>query len=67
MTKPVVKYRRNLFHHIRVGEPALVYPIDHPDNERVSNTGIVQTSLVLSYESALGRFETENTKYIPEK
>ena len=67
VTKPVVHYRRDLYHHIRVGESALVYPIDHPDSERVSNTGIAQTTEVLAYSSVTGIFETKNTLYKPEK
>lgn len=45
---------------IQVGQPAFVYPIDHPSS-LVSNKSLVRTSpVVKSYPSG---FETENTIY----
>jgi hypothetical protein len=44
---------------------AMVYPIDHPDTYRVSNTTIVTTSEVAMHDPASGVFLTRNSLYIP--
>lgn len=51
---------------IVVGHSALVYPIDHPDQDNVSNTRLAKTSrVVAAFED--GSFETQNTFYKPRK
>lgn len=64
MNKPTVRY---------TGEPliilgrAIVTPIDHPNpHGLVSNTGPVTTSQLISGPDEEGKFETQNTIYIPE-
>ncbi len=61
--KPVVHYRA-LSGSVRVGQPALVYPVDHP-GDLVSNSQFARTSTVLHYRRASGEFETLNTVYRP--
>lgn len=64
MAKQQVKYHRNKFKHIVLGQPAIVFPINHPDTERVSNTREVITSKVIKMFPD-GSFETLNTMYKP--
>lgn len=61
--KPVVRYRA-ISGSIRVGSPALVFPVDHP-GDLVSNRQLARTSPVLNYRRATGEFETLNTVYRP--
>ena len=66
--KKVVHYDPSGFIcYIVEGEVAIVYPIDHPDTERVSNKKPVRTSTVVSYDKETGIFETLNTIYIPKE
>lgn len=51
---------------IFIGHPCFLFPVDHPDSERVTNLNMVRTSNVVSYDVSTGRIETENTIYIPE-
>ena len=46
-------------YHVKVGESACVYAIDHP----TAGTNVVRTSAVQSYDIETGRFETRNTIY----
>jgi hypothetical protein len=65
MTKPTVHFdptRPGL--SPKVGERAVVWPLDHPDHDRVSNTKAVITSTVVKTNPD-GSFETENTLYVP--
>jgi hypothetical protein len=63
--KPVVIYNpKVLFTHIEEGTSAYVFPLDHPSS-LVSNTAVVRTSKVISYNKETGEFETMNTKYVP--
>ena len=64
MTKKVVHYNQEKFKHIVLGQGAIVFPIDHPDDERVSNTREVFTSRVIKIFPN-GDFETLNTMYKP--
>jgi len=64
MTKKQVHYHRNKFQHIVLGHSAIVFPIDHSDAERVSNTREVVTSKVIKMFPD-GSFETLNTMYKP--
>lgn len=43
----------------------LLWPIDHPDTERVSNASFVLTSNLVRQNLNTGEFETENTRYLP--
>lgn len=62
--KKVVRYNSvELF--VGVGCPMFLTPVDHPDSERVSNTGPVRTSNVVSYDEATETYETLNTVYVP--
>ena len=47
-----------------VGNTAVVWPLDHPDTSRVSNTGPVITSTVVKINDD-GSFETLNSIYVP--
>lgn len=60
--KPVVRYKALAV--CKVGDEALVFPLDHPGN-RVSNAKVARTSRVVRYDRRSGEFETENTRYVP--
>lgn len=62
--KPVVNYDKTRSHYIREGYSALVYPLNHPDVENVSNNKEACTSAVKQYDPLTGVFETENTMYV---
>ena len=62
--KPVVNYRRSILLRPKVGERACVFPVNHPDRERVSNETYVITSAIVEVFSN-GEFHTENTIYRP--
>lgn len=62
MNKKVVHYTPSELQLISKGVPALVFPVDHP-SPLVSNTKMVKTSLVHSYNPTTGEFETLNTIY----
>lgn len=62
--KPIVHYKGLAF-HIAVGRSATVFPVDHYNQELVSNTTFVHTSRVVSYDQKTGEFETQNTRYVP--
>lgn len=64
--KPVVKYKYDLNNFIKVGESAYVFPLNHPSS-LVSNTKLIQTSRVISFDENTGNFETVNTIYEFEK
>jgi hypothetical protein len=63
MTKKVVTYDSSKKVVFVCGR-ALVWPIDHPDQENVTNTKEVITSRVVRAMTD-GEFETLNTIYIP--
>lgn len=63
--KPVVFYDYESCLPVSVGMPALLRPYNHPDTENVSNTRMVQTSVVVAYDDLEGRIETMNTVYLP--
>jgi len=52
---------------IKVGSPAYVFPIDHPDAVNVSNKKMVLTTPVLAYNEHTGIFITMNTIYVRNK
>lgn len=65
VNKRVVQFSRKAGVAI-LGKRAMLFPIDHPDSERVSNTKHVITSEVLDKEVYCGRIitlETQNTIY----
>ncbi len=59
--KKVVNYSTLVF--CEEGCQALVFPVDHPDHERVTNEEPARTSAVIRYDAATGEFETLNTLY----
>ena len=61
--KKVVQYKTGPGQYIRVGQRAIVWPIDHY-SDMVSNEKAVMTSLVLSFNKVTGSFETQNTIYV---
>jgi len=65
--KPVVNYRESTHQRIELGKPAIVFPINHYADDRVSNTKEVITSPVVSIhrnsELQVSEFETFNTIY----
>jgi hypothetical protein len=71
--KKVVQFKASkgcFIHH--TGAFAIVYPIDHPDSENVSNKKEVRTSQVLNPvifddDGTVVEFETLNTKYVINK
>lgn len=64
MSKKIVHYNRSRYKNIVLGHSAIVFPIDHPDTEQVSNTREVITSRVIKMFPD-GSFETLNTMYKP--
>lgn len=65
MVKKTVNYTPCKYDFIKVGQGAIVWPTNHPDADRVSNTAPVRTSMVLQHDEKTGEFETENTLYKP--
>lgn len=65
MPKKIVQYDASKGAVVRVGQPAIVYPVDHPDNMRVSNMDAAITSVVISHSPDSGIFETQNSIYKP--
>lgn len=61
----IVHYMANRMSYIKVGEPAIVFPINHPDTVLVSNHKEVTTSPVRALDAATGVFVTENSCYVP--
>jgi len=55
---------KNVF--IKVGERAVICPIDH-QSRYVCNYLPVITTKVISYDVVTGEFETMNTRYIPKE
>ena len=47
------------------GDRVILFPIDHPDKHKVSNTTSVLTSNVIHIDKKTGIIETENSVYIP--
>lgn len=64
MFKKVVRYSQ-VIGPIEVGYSVLVVPVDHPDEENVSNNVPASTSRVVSYNEETEEFETMNTFYTP--
>ena len=64
MEKRTVHFTPPAYSAVIVGSSALVFPVDHPDRENVSNTTHVTTSTVVKV-NADGSFETENSIYVP--
>lgn len=62
--KKVVQYdsSKGVMQHPSGG--VLLWPIDHPDTERVSNASFVLTSKLMRQDLNTGEFETENTRYV---
>lgn len=62
MTKKIVHYVA-YEGQIRIGAVALLYPVDHPDTENVSNTKLAKTSRVQRHDPDTDEIETLNTIY----
>jgi hypothetical protein len=60
-SKPEVEYDTSRSAHIKVGQAADVYALNHP----TCGSGQVFTSIVLKYDDTTGVFETLNTRYVP--
>lgn len=45
----------------------ILWPIDHPDTEHVSNASFILTSEMLHIDQDTGRIETQNTVYVPNR
>jgi hypothetical protein len=64
MEKKIVHYDKSKGVH-PIMNRVVLFPVDHPYSERVSNTMEVITSNVISWDEENGRIETMNTVYIP--
>jgi hypothetical protein len=64
--KPVVYYRTDVDFFVKMGQGAIVHPVNHP-SDLVSNTKAVLTSEVIQFNPINGGFETMNTVYQPYK
>lgn len=65
--KKIVHYKNDRNHstfNVKVGHCAIVFPIDHPDVELVSNRKPVLTSPIVRV-GPWGEFETQNSIYRP--
>lgn len=64
--KKVVHYdtARGVMQHHSGG--VLLWPIDHPDSDHVSNASYVLTSKLMKQDLETGEFETENSLYAPD-
>lgn len=62
--KPIVHYK-GAIGPIVVGRSATVFPVDHYNTTLVSNKKHAFTSTVVSYDQETGKFETQNTQYVP--
>lgn len=51
--------------NVGVGKQAILFPIDHPDSDMVSNTKPVLTTSIVHVDKGTGRIETQNTIYLP--
>lgn len=60
--KPVVHYAHSEL--VKLGSPALVWPVDHP-SIKITNTTCVITSAVVKHDIKTGIFETQHTIYKP--
>lgn len=67
MSKKVVHYDADRGVMEGPSDGMILYPIDHPDSERVSNRKGVLTSPVLSFNEESGVIETANTIYHPNR
>lgn len=63
--KQVVFYKSDVLPIVKVGQRAVVYPLNHP-SERVSNRSAALTTAVLAIREG-GVFETLNSIYKPEE
>lgn len=63
--KKVVQYSRLITKNVKIGEGVLIVPLDHPDQENVSNLNPAWTSPVVAYNEATAEIETRNTLYKP--
>lgn len=64
MAKRIVHYHTD-FPPVELGDRAYLWPIDHDDLERVSNTMPATTSKVVSWDKIRGVIETEFSIYYP--
>lgn len=64
-TKKVVHYADVSHDAMQVGYRTWVWPVDHPDTERVSNQTVALTSEIVAVHGN-GVFETLNTIYKPQ-
>ncbi len=64
MTKKVVKYDATHPTFPEVDKRCMLWPLDHPDTARVSNTQWAMTSKVVRIMED-GVFETQNSIYVP--
>lgn len=51
---------------IKVGQRACIWPLDHPNKERVSNETWALTSRIVEILDQAGVFRTEHSLYLPE-
>lgn len=66
--KKVVHYDRSKGVMAHPSGGVLLWPIDHPDSDRVSNDSYVLTSPITQLTATdidKGEFETQNTRYVP--
>lgn len=48
-----------------MGNRAILTPVDHPDEENVSNYRLVTTSCIVRHDPVTGAIETQYTVYQP--
>lgn len=56
-------YARGVMEHSSGG--VILWPVDHPDSEHVSNESYILTTPVLHFDEDSATIETQNTVYVP--
>lgn len=67
ITKKVVRYKKGTLSVSENRKFAMLFPINHPDRSRVSNTKFIITSRPVRFDESAEILETENTLYVPFK
>lgn len=63
--KVTYDYSKGVMQHPSGG--VILWPVDHPDSDHVSNESYVLTSKILHFDEESGIIETQNTTYVPDQ
>jgi hypothetical protein len=65
LSKKIVHYDDKMLVQEIYGNRVVLYPVDHPDTIRVTNTTSALTSPIVLWDKDTGVIETQNTIYKP--